>query len=186
MNIQLICDCCNELREFQICDKENITYVVKGDVFHFDGKTALCLTCGNEGSNMEVERYNQSLAFRLYREKHNLISIEEIQAIRKRYNLKQKDYSLLLGFGEIQITRYERGTLPSPAHSTLMKLSQQPLFMMETAKSNAHKVDRMVYERLLDALQVPHESEEEIMSPLVQMLEHAPDQFNGYNVYTLE
>ena len=42
-----------------------------------------------------------------YRKKMNLLTDNEIKKTREMYNLNQRNFSLLLGFGEVTITRYK-------------------------------------------------------------------------------
>jgi putative zinc finger/helix-turn-helix YgiT family protein len=183
MNKQVLCENCKEIRGLKMLDDRPFDYYVKDEAFTILGKFAICDTCNNEVSNIEIERYNQRLAFDRYRAKHKLVTVDEIIENRKKYNLKQKDYSLLLGFGEIQITRYERGTLPSPAHSTMIKESQNPTFMLQCVKDNGHKIDPAICENLLNELQDTQEAEIEIIEPIRNMMAQAPNLQNGFQRY---
>lgn len=61
-------------------------------------------------------------SFFLHIKGKNLPLPEEIKAIRNKYNLTQKAFSILLGFGEKTITRYENGSIQDDTHNLLIKL----------------------------------------------------------------
>ena len=53
---------------------------------------------------------------------HTLVTPNEIRAIRRRYGAGQKPFGLILGLGEGTIATYERGELPTSAHSSFIRL----------------------------------------------------------------
>lgn len=74
-----------------------------------------------------------------YRRIQNLLSDEEIKNIRNKYGLSQRDYSLLLGFGEITITRYESKIVQEKAHDLIMKESENPIKFLQYVERNKDK-----------------------------------------------
>ncbi|MBI5103133.1 MAG: type II toxin-antitoxin system MqsA family antitoxin [Nitrospirae bacterium] len=59
-------------------------------------------------------------AYRDYRIRKGLLQPEEIRAIRKQYKLSQKNFALLLGWGEITIHRYETGAIQDEPHNDVL------------------------------------------------------------------
>lgn len=60
----------------------------------------------------------------IYREKNDIITPEEIVALRKKYNISQKAFGRVLDIGDLTINSYEQGALPSGAHNSLLRLCE--------------------------------------------------------------
>lgn len=113
-----------------ICGKEQmVKYARKTEDFQVrDEKiratitVCVCAVCGEEIWDSSLEEKNEKIVFDLFRKKKNLVSPDEIKEIRKQYGLSAAAFSLLLGFGEKTVTRYETGFLPDQSHSLLIRL----------------------------------------------------------------
>ena len=64
-----------------------------------------------------VTDQNEERIEELYRKRKNLITISEIKKILNKYNIEKRPLSKLLGMGELTITRYMDGQLPSKKYS---------------------------------------------------------------------
>jgi len=84
----------------------------------------------------------------LYRQEHDLIFPNEIREIRELYGLTQSGLSRVLGWGEVTITRYENGSLPSQAHNDILMLLRKPSAMLEFLKRGKNRVGTDEYTRL--------------------------------------
>jgi len=73
-----------------------------------------------------------------YRRKQNLLTSFEIKAIREKYGVSQKDFSLILDWGMATITRYENHQVQDRAHDDILsKINLDPkwfLKLIERAK----------------------------------------------------
>ena len=87
----------------------------------YEGKVAKCPKCGEEIFNDYVNKYNQSKMQEKYKIEYEIIKKEEIEQILKQYNIGKRPLSLLLNFGEITITRYLDGYVPTPKNSKILK-----------------------------------------------------------------
>ena len=56
-----------------------------------------------------------------YRIAHNMMPSYEIASLRRKYGLTQKEFALLLGWGEITITRYETKLIQDETHDSILK-----------------------------------------------------------------
>ena len=74
-----------------------------------------------------------------YRSIKNLLSDDDIKAIRNQYNLSQRDFSIALGFGEVTITRYESKTVQDKSQDEIIRKSKHPLYFLECLKNNKDK-----------------------------------------------
>ncbi len=61
-----------------------------------------------------------------YRKETGLLTDTEIKKIRLDYNLNQRNFSLLLGFGEITVTRYESKMIQDSAHDAVIRSAMDP------------------------------------------------------------
>ena len=125
MTHQLWCEQCQERVSYEVREEDFIIRV-RNENFNIYGKRAFCLIHGEELFHTEFDKQNQQIAFNLYREKYKLVQPQEIKETREKYNLTQREYSYLLGFGEITISRYERGSLPTVAQNNIIKNSFEP------------------------------------------------------------
>lgn len=83
-----------------------------------------------------------------YRVAHGLMTSHEIMQLRKRFGLTQKEFALLLGWGEVTITRYETKQIQDETHDNLLK----------AVRDNALEA-RKLLERNKDSFEVARYSE---------------------------
>src|SRR5689334_9379062 len=75
-----------------------------------------CDACGHEYENSRDPEWRHA-AFDLYRRERNFLFPDEIRQWRKTLDLTQEELTALLGWGEVTLGRYERGSLPSETHN---------------------------------------------------------------------
>lgn len=188
MRETLFCHLCDEAIEFYITD-ETFGYPVKNERFKIKGKRAFCKIHDEELFHQEFDLENQKKAFDMYREANGLVTVDEIKETREKYNLTQREYSYLLGFGEIKISRYERGSLPTKAQSQLIEESKRPEQMQRLLKENSDKISREKAEKLYDTL---HETsteniyEEMIIKEIRDVFHHESTIFTGLALFNFE
>ena len=120
------CLVCNKRVNAIIIDKRK-KYIDDEITMEYEGKVAKCPVCGEELFNEYVNEYNQKKIKEKYKEENEIITVEEIEEILEKYNIGKRPLSLLLGFGEITITRYLEGYLPTPKNSKmLMEILNSP------------------------------------------------------------
>lgn len=119
MNIEY-CLMCDKNVTVNIVDKKK-KYQDDQINIEYDGKVAKCPICGEELFNDYVNEYNRNQIKKQYEIENKIITIDEIQQILVKYNIGKRPLSLLLGFGEITITRYIDGYVPTIKNSILLK-----------------------------------------------------------------
>ncbi|MGF1437906.1 type II TA system antitoxin MqsA family protein [Bacillus thuringiensis] len=180
--LQLIfCETCQLKQEYRV-EEVYMDYEVKGETFNFHGHESICESCGHQVFHMDLEKKNQAKAFDMYRELHGVIKPQEIIEIRERYGLSQRDFSLLLGFGEITIARYERGTLPTEEQNLIIKSSSNPVNMLNFVKANGRIMNPLAQEQFMLYLkqQACVGKDEEIVEPIRHLFKHTPNEMNGF------
>lgn len=143
-----------------ICEKEVVTEVrevtedfeVRDEVIRATIKIRVCKECGEEVWDKELEQKNEKIIFSAYRRKKGLLMPEEIKAIREKYHLPQSLFSLLLGFGEKTITRYERGSIQDAAHDLLIRLMNEERNIKATYQAHKDLFNEKDQEKIEKAL----------------------------------
>lgn len=80
-----------------------------------------------------------------YRAQKGLLTLNEIVKIRDFYGLTQNDFSALLGWGDVTVTRYESKTIQDETYDNIMRMAyNNPMFALESL--NKHK-ERFTEER---------------------------------------
>lgn len=119
----------------------------------YKGKKAICENCGKEIIIDDIEDYNQTQFEDEYRKMNEIITKEEINQILEKYDIGKRPLSLLLGFGEITITRYLDNYIPTKKNSFLLK---KVLFEPETYYSilmaNKKNITNLAFNKSLKAV----------------------------------
>ena len=122
---------------------------LKGEEYLYKGKKAVCNECGAEVYIPEVDDINLKLLYDAYRVKHDLISLEAILGIPKRYGIGKRPLSLLLGWGEMTYSRYCDGYLPTKQYSKILKrVYDDPEYYYNLLEDNKDNLkSSMAYEK---------------------------------------
>jgi len=140
------CGYCDKMVEYKIEQRENVERIIKGERFSVDENVAVCANCGHDIFNNRLENENLKRGFKQYAHAHDLLTSEEIKAIRNQYGLNQKMFSKSLGFGEVTVQRYESGALPTKAFSDLIKRVKSPEEYLKILEANQSKLSDDSYE----------------------------------------
>ena len=103
--------------------KTPITKMIREKEYHFLITTAHCKECGCEVGVKGILDYNAKEVDEQFRKAEGIISLEEIERLGKIYNLGKAPLSIALGFGEVTITRYLAGQIPSKEYSDIYSRS---------------------------------------------------------------
>ncbi len=162
MNRIVFCSECRQEGRFSIREKPD-SAELKGEAYEFISKTAYCDECGTEVYVPEIEDENLKALYDMYRQKHGIISLEDIRAIPEKYNIGKRPLSLLLGWGEQTFSRYYDGDMPAKQYSERLKqvLSDPAYYLslLEIGKNNlksgkAYEKSKTATESLLSILAV--------------------------------
>jgi putative zinc finger/helix-turn-helix YgiT family protein len=91
------------------------------------------------------------LAFKdAYRKEVGLLTSQEIVEIRDMYDVSQKDFSKILGWGSSTITRYENHQVQDGVHDdVLMKVASDPKWFMELLNRAKRELTDKAYRKYL-------------------------------------
>lgn len=116
--------------------------------YEFKLTTAICRECGARLSVPGLMDRNAQERDIQYREADDIIKIDEIRKLMEIYRIGKAPLSLALGFGEITISRYLEGQIPSKAYSVIMrKALSDPEYMENLLIQNREKVGETAYRK---------------------------------------
>ncbi len=148
-------DFCVECRKKTpyVLGKKPINRTIREKEFEFNITTAECALCGQEMSVPGIIDLNVREIDEQYRKAESLVRIEDILRLMKIYNMGKAPLSYTLGFGEITITRYLAGQIPSKEYSDVIKSALvSPQYMKECLGRNKNKIADTAYNKALDAV----------------------------------
>jgi putative zinc finger/helix-turn-helix YgiT family protein len=146
-----ICPVCETEREIKRGLKKE-TFIIKNEPIEFDAEVEFCPSCREYFADIEAEERNYQKAYRLYRDKHELLQPEDIKELREKYGLGQRAFSLLLGWGEITIHRYEAGALQDEIHNNELLLMKNPENLDLLFEKNKDRLSPRVRNRVKERL----------------------------------
>lgn len=147
------CTECRKETEYEF-GKKVCTHVIKEKEYSFEVFTAICKECGSEMCVPGLMDINSRVIDRQYRQKENLVSIDDIKDLMEIYNLGKAPVSLALGFGEVTVTRYLSGQIPSREYSYIIKNAlESPEYMIELLNRNKEKLGLVAYKKAMQEAQ---------------------------------
>ena len=145
------CTNCEKETEYDLI-KSVLVDDIKGKKIDFDLTTAVCKECGEEMDVPGLLDLNNQEIDEQYRKREEIISMEDIERMLDIYDIGKEPLSNALGFGEITITRYLKGQIPSKEYSDIMKRAiSNPEFMKKKLKENKNKISKIAYEKAYEA-----------------------------------
>ncbi len=162
----------------------NETYNVRGESITIKARVRFNIKTGETIFDKEVDEANIQKVYNIYREKYNILSSQKITELRKNYGLTQKNMSLLLGWGDVTISRYENGSLLSNSHNETFIQFKNPIFVKNLIARNGYKLSSCNIDKIKSKV------EEISIAPLPAILEEklnrSPDILNGYRRFSFE
>lgn len=145
------CTACRKETNFTL-QKRNINKRIKDKEYTFYITVAICDECGEEMSIPGLIDRNIQEVDTQYRDYENIVSIDDIERLMKIYKIGKAPLSLALGFGEVTITRYLSGQIPSKEYSAIMKKAlSSPAFMKQKLNENKDKLAPAAYNKAWNA-----------------------------------
>lgn len=145
------CTQCRKETAYQL-RKKIVQKVIKEKTYDFEIIVAVCDECGEEMDIPGLMDINMKSIDEQYRKEEGLVSVDDIKKIMDIYNIGKAPLSVALGFGEITITRYLAGQMPSKEYSNIIKKSlSSPTYMIELLNKNAEKLGETAYKKAIQA-----------------------------------
>lgn len=147
-------DFCTECRRETkyVLQKRSIMKRLRDTEYTFNITVAVCSECGEEMSIPGLIDRNIQEMDEQYRDYEGIVSIEDIENLMKIYKIGKAPLSLALGFGEVTITRYLSGQIPSKEYSDVVrKALTSPTFMKQKLCENREKIAMTAYNKAMEA-----------------------------------
>lgn len=125
---------------------------IKEKEYDMEVTIATCKECGAEMNIPGIMENKAREIEQQYRELEGIVSVSDIEKLMEVYNIGKAPLSLALGFGEITITRYLQGQVPSKEYSEIIKKAlESPQYMIEQLQINIEKIGDTAYKKALKA-----------------------------------
>ena len=147
-------DFCTECRRetSYTLKKIKINRTIREKKYTFEITAAFCNECGGEMGIPGLMDYNMKEIDEQYRKAEEIITVEDIERLMKLYNIGKAPLSLALGFGEVTITRYLAGQVPSKEYSDIMLHAlASASYMKELLDQNREKIGETAYKKAYTA-----------------------------------
>ena len=147
-------DFCTECRRetSYTLKKIKINQTIREKKYTFEITAAFCNECGGEMGIPGLMDYNMKEIDEQYRKAEEVITVDDIERLMKLYNIGKAPLSLALGFGEVTITRYLAGQVPSKEYSDIMLHAlASASYMKELLDQNREKIGETAYKKAYTA-----------------------------------
>ena len=145
------CTNCRKECEY-ILKKSKIKKYIREKEYEFEITVAICKECGKEIDIPGLLDRNIKEVDTQFRYKEGIVSIDGIKKMMEIYKIGKAPLSYALGFGEITITRYLDGQIPSKEYSDIIKNALlSPHFMKEKLYENKEKIADTAYKKAYNA-----------------------------------
>ncbi|MFW6103233.1 MAG: type II TA system antitoxin MqsA family protein [Chloroflexota bacterium] len=165
------------------------TLPVRGESITVSGAVEHCPACKNALVSEQHDSATLERAYDVYRQRHGLLTPQEIRAIRESYGLSQRSLARLLGWGDITVHRYESGAIQDAAHDSLMRLIREPSNLLSLLEYAADRLPPEMLTKLKRRVEAQLEAER--MSNLRRCMERvvaypSSDEYSGYRALDLD
>lgn len=165
------------------------TWNIRGEEIKVQGKLNYCPACGSLYLDEAYDRL-QEAAYRTYRDKHRLMTPDEIRSTREGYGFSQELFSRVLGIGVASLRRYEGGALQTPAIDTLLHSAKAPrtlLSLFERNKESLSAAEAEDIRRKLERLvKNSFDKGTHLEELLLRSADGEPSEFNGFRRLSLD
>lgn len=158
-------DFCIECRRYVNYELKEVKDLkaIKGKIYEYTTLRAYCEECGEEMSIPGLIDKDQELFDAHFRLVEDIITRSEINKLLEKYNIGKAPLSLALGFGEITVTRYLDGQIPSRKYSDILKRALYDIkFMKAMLTENREKIGELAYNKAMMAIADEENNAEEV------------------------
>ena len=135
MNEKDKCFCikCRSFSEYSVveCLQEG---KIKNRTYKYIGKHAKCVKCKSLLFVPKINDENLESLYNVYRKENDIVSIDIVTDLLRKYNIGKRPLSRLLNWGELTYSRFVDGDVPSKRYSEMIvKLyNNRPQLLVDT------------------------------------------------------
>lgn len=185
--MKMFCPCCFKEHDIEIIKKIE-TCVVKDEKVEAEVEVFYCNERNQTFENGGMLNKNLLSMKNAYRKKHNLLTSNEIEEIRDKYDISQADLALILGWGEVTITRYETKEIQTPIYDKVLKeIRDNPVIFLEYLESNKNKISDKKYNKIKEkAMKIIDKKDDlELKISISNRIDHLSDDVKGNTKFDL-
>lgn len=136
------CPYCGNNTKIEIIEKTDKMTLCNREI-SFKSHFYYCPVCKRDFQTMEQMDESLVLAQNAYEEQYKNYNVDKLVAIRQKYNVSQKTFGAILGFGELTINSYEHGKVPSSTNRMLLALSEDSYCFYKMYEINKNKLSSL-------------------------------------------
>lgn len=191
--MEMNCPFCNEVHIVE--KRKRLTQsVVNNEIVNYEEIYYLCrITDEEENEFIPAGLLDDNLlrARDSYRIEKGILTSQEIRDIRNIYGLSQRDFSALLGWGDVTVTRYESKKIQDETYDNIMRMVfENPMFALENIDKHKNRFSKEKYLKIREnilkrvgELGNIYLKKQEINSIYIQFQEE--NEYNGYKILNL-
>lgn len=185
--MKMFCPYCEKEHRVERIEQDE-TITVRGEDFLAKALYYKCPITGEEFETSDSPYDPYADAYMQYREKHHLLTPEEIKKFRYEYELTQKELADLLGFGAVTLSRYENGALQDEVHDNLLQLiKDNPDSFLKQIERNPEAIGEDKKQRIVSILEGKRGTRETTLECVVRKLAAVkPSIYNGFRRFDIE
>lgn len=132
---------------------EQRTIKFRGDEYAYMYSCYECEQTKERFTTTEMDEENVQQVYRQYRTKYGIPNSEEIAGLKEKYGVSAARLSLILGFGENQISNYIDGEVPNKANGKTLSAIKDPRVFIRYVDLAKEQLKASTYEKLMYSLQ---------------------------------
>lgn len=129
--------------------QEPRTIKFRGDVYEYTYSCCECELTKERFTTTDMDEENVQQVYRQYRAKYGIPDSEEIALLKEKYGVSSARLSLILGFGENQISNYIEGEVPNKANGKTLSTIKDPRVFRRYVELAKEQLKPSVYEKLI-------------------------------------
>ena len=151
---------------------------IKNKKYSYKRIVCYCEECKEEISVNEISDENLNRIDDAYRTKENIIKVNQINEIIRKYKIGKKPLSKLLGWGEVTLIRYLNGDVPTKPYSDeLFKILNNYEYMKELLEKNKNNITDKTYKDVIENIKLIDSNNEFVINSDIELISEYIIQF---------
>jgi putative zinc finger/helix-turn-helix YgiT family protein len=190
-NLNYLCAFCGEIHEVEVYEERAET-IIEGTPIQYNEIYYYCRIEDDEFIPAKLLSQNLLAAKDAFRKNNGLLTSKEIKDIRDMYNLTQKEFSNMLGWGDATVQRYEKKSIQDETYDQkIRQVKDNPKLALEELEKHKDKFTEEIFLetqqlilKLIKEKSIKYFKKQVIESQYIEFME--PSDFNGYKNIDLD